>query len=363
LINNFKLENNKDFESKFKHIINSVKNNYKIIIKQEDQVNNLETLLNSTPFVPPKSLAKERFPLPHFNKEKSFLPKHEECTVKCQKLYMQLSIDHLNESIEATKKRNLDIKNQLDPEFKDLLYLKSTFKLECIEIDGFFDEMKSQAAKLVQADLLKRDNKTKNTIAHANANASAQETSSSAPASSSSTTNVTSTAAPIDSTPKSSPSTNQNNNSQHKNKHNDRRTKKRTTQSSTTASTTSPKDSSVVSQKPNQNDKANAQHHQQQQPMNQNQRNQNASNNNIHPNKRSSKSNVSQESSRNQSTPQHSTQSIKQNLPKQNYSTNPHRTHVQPLLPSSFPNFAFNNGFQSYMPQNFQWAPPFPQFR
>ncbi len=155
LINNFKLENNKDFESKFKHIINSVKNNYKIIIKQEDQVNNLETLLNSTPFVPPKSLAKERFPLPHFNKEKSFLPKHEECTVKCQKLYMQLSIDHLNESIEATKKLNLDIKNQLDPEFKDLLYLKSTFKLECIDIDGFFDEMKSQAAKLVQAELLR----------------------------------------------------------------------------------------------------------------------------------------------------------------------------------------------------------------
>ncbi len=66
---------------------------------------------------------------------------------------------------------------------------------------------------------------------------------------------------------------------------------------------------------------------------------------------------------RNQIPPQQTYPTNKQNLPKQNVSTNPQlRTYVQPAS-LNFPNFALNNGFQGFMPQNFQWAPPFQSFR
>jgi len=362
LINSFKLENNKDFESKYKHIINSIKNNFKLIIKQQDQMNNLETHLNSSPFTPPKSLSKERFPMPHFNKDKSFLFKHEECTIKCQKLFIQLSIDHLKESIEATEKLNMDFKTRLEPEFNDFLFLKSTFKLDCTDINGLFEELKSQAKKLVEQELVKRDNKTKNAIANANVNNSlGQNISSDVPTTTSSPTTVSSSTTSNVVTAKTSSSSppNQTIGQQQKNKNNRRFSGKRTNQSS--ENTTIQKDTTPNTQKSDHKQKTQPQ--QQQQQQNQKQQNKNSINNTIHSGKRLNKNIAMPEQIRNQIPPQQTYPTNKQNLPKQNVSTNPQlRTYVQPAS-LNFPNFALNNGFQGFMPQNFQWAPPFQSFR
>ena len=153
-----------DFESKFKHIINKVKNNWKSIIQLQDQMLRIQTCLDTSPLITHKSLNKECFPVPHFNKDKAFVTKYDNLITHFQKQLMQLSIDHLNEKITKLEADNSAIKERLIGEFDDLVYLKSTFNLNCTNTDEFFSEIKSQAEELVKTQLLEKDAKLKRLI-------------------------------------------------------------------------------------------------------------------------------------------------------------------------------------------------------
>jgi hypothetical protein len=159
-------EHNKkpDFETKFKHVINKVKNNFKSIIKLKDESSRLKTCYESEPLVVHKSLQKSCFPQPHFNKDKEFVEKHDKLITRFQKDLMKLSIDHLENKANKLEQDNLDIKTRLTEEFNDLVYLKSTFNLKCSTPDEFFKEIHEQASELVKKQLIEKDAKLKRLI-------------------------------------------------------------------------------------------------------------------------------------------------------------------------------------------------------
>jgi hypothetical protein len=159
-------EHNKkpDFETKFKHVINKVKNNFKSIIKLKDESSRLKTCHESEPLVVHKSLQKSCFPLPHFNKDKDFVEKHDKLITRFQKDLMKLSIDHLENKANKLEQDNLDIKTRLTEEFNDLFYIKSTFNLKCSTPDEFFKEIHEQASELVKKQLIGKDAKLKRLI-------------------------------------------------------------------------------------------------------------------------------------------------------------------------------------------------------
>jgi hypothetical protein len=155
--------------------VNKVKNNFKKILHLDDEIKGIQTHIDTK--TTPKILNKENFPPAHFENIE-FVDKHNSTIERFQKELMELSINELRERITKLDNDNASIRNQLEIDFGEISYVKSSLKLECKNVDEFFNEIKTQAENIMKTEMLNRDAKIKrklNSVDKKVANAEADE--------------------------------------------------------------------------------------------------------------------------------------------------------------------------------------------
>jgi hypothetical protein len=145
-------------ENKFRSIVNKVKNNFKKILHLEDEIKGIQTHIDTK--TTPKILNKENFPPAHFENIE-FVEKHNSTIERFQQELMDLSINELRERITKLDNDNASIRNQLEIDFGEISYVKSSLKLECKNVEEFFIEIKTQAENIIKTEMLNRDAKIK----------------------------------------------------------------------------------------------------------------------------------------------------------------------------------------------------------